>query len=190
MRKILLLLTATILISSCKKKELTDRDIVPTKAVVAGYEMIDYDYPAGKFVCRAPADWKGREDETTGAMLQLFGPGTKENPVSVSISIIKYPGEATKYKTAEEYLNSPYFRADGTKYETLEINGRKAYRYREEQPFKPIHSRVVKFIERTDTVLINVPGGYYSISHSAPVQDAEKTLPVFEAVVQSFTPKG
>ena len=44
-------------------------------------------------------------------------------------------------------------------------------------------------MNREDTVIIPHQDGFFTISHTAPADTYRKTLPVFEAVVESFQPK-
>lgn len=162
---------------------------VPVKSVVAGLEMIDYQEPSGAFEVLGPADWQVRETDDLGPEVMFLGPGTRRFPRSVSISISRYPNPADispdpkKYYARMELIESYKIVAP---YAKRSIGGREVDSYAAETPFRRLHQRKIAYQKREDTAIIPVPGGFYSIHHTAPVDTYKETLPVFEAVVASF----
>lgn len=189
MKRLLIAVLLTNL-ASCKKKETAPAQ-APVKAVVTGLEMIDYQEPSGAFEVVGPADWKVREDDQLGPSVMFLGPGTSKYPRSVSISVSRYPNQVDKspdpkkYYAGMELIESHKLVMPYTK---RVIGAREVECYAFESPFRRLHERKIAYQKREDTVIIPFAGGFYSISHDAPVDIYKETLPVFEAVVASFKP--
>jgi hypothetical protein len=189
--KKLFLVAAVLIASGCRKSaEPSKADLaVPTRAVVAGVPLIDYDAATGEFSCRAPGEWRTLEDKTMGPRVMFFGPGSEKYPRSVAISVLRYP-DGGDIKTPTDLWNSLRISDQNpSPLETREINGRTQYALHYAQPQRPLHGYKVLYMKREDVVMIPVKDGFYAISHSAPAETYEQTLPVFEAVVASFQPK-
>lgn len=183
------LVLVLLLSAACGKKTGTE-DAAPVRETAAGVDMIDYDPPKGTYACRAPARWKGDEDARYDDDVTFIGPLTGPQPVSVSISISRYPNSSDQYADAEEYAKS-WELVDGkpTRYTQKEISGRSIIFFSREYPYKKPRSRKMEYMIRKDVALIPVKGGFFEIAHSAPSASCERTLPVFKAVVRSFQPK-
>ena len=187
----MLMIAAYIALAACKKSEPAAENLTPTKETVAGTALIDYDPPSGAFTCRAPGAWKGREETDVTDTITFIGPWS---PKGVAyINILQYPhGEHDQWKDAETYANSFWQKDPAGKQpavETLKIGGNTVLRLHQDRPFRKLHSNKVEYMERHDFALIPVKGGFFAISHSAPVDSYQETLPIFEAVVRSFKPK-
>lgn len=175
-------------VAACKKDEPVR---VPVKAVVGGLEMIDYQEPSGAFEVQGPADWLVKEDDRFGPSVSLLGPGTPKFPRSVSIHVSRYPNVGDPSPDPKRYyegikLISSY--RNISSFDTRDIGGRQVQCYSAEMPRRPLHSRKISYYVREDVAIIPIPGGYYRIEHTAPVDIYKETLPVFEAVVASFKP--
>ena len=190
------ILPLVILLSACGKK--TDAPGEgPVKTTAAAVEFIDYIPPAGTYSCRAPAHWRGEKTTAYGPDEVTFlssvpskGLSMDKRPSVVSISISKYPNKSDKYVDAEVYAKSLSM-LDGkpTVYEKKTVAGRTIVRYNRQRPAHALHSNKTLYQIREDVALIVVPGGFFEISHSAPIDAYQSTLPVFEEVVRSFKPK-
>ena len=153
--------------------------------------MIDYQEPSGAFEVQGPADWQVKEDDRFGPSVSLLGPGTSKFPRSVSIHVSRYPNIGDPSPDPKGYyegikLISGY--RNVSEFETRAIGGRQVQCYSAEMPRRPLHDRKVAYYVREDVAIIPIPGGYYRIDHTAPVETYKETLPVFEAVVASFKP--
>ncbi len=182
-----------ILLSACGKKTETAVE-APAQTAPASVEFIDYTPPAATFSCRAPARWKGEETTDYGpdevSFLGTAGSGISMESRSVSISISKYPNKSDKYVDAEIYAKSgKEISGKPVVYEKKIIEGKTVVRFSRERPAHALHSNKTLYQIREDVALIVVPGGFFEISHSAPVDAYLNTLPVFEEVVRSFKPK-
>ncbi|MFI5363239.1 MAG: hypothetical protein ACHQ49_14830 [Elusimicrobiota bacterium] len=185
------LLLAVLLASACRKASPPRQkaEIIPTRAVVAGVPLVDYDAATGEFSCRAPGEWRALEDKSLGPRVMFFGPGSAKYPNSVAISVLRYP-DGGRIKTPREYWDS--LRLSGqnpSPLETRAAGGRTEYSLHYELPQRPLHGSKTLYLKREDVVMIPVKDGFFAISHSAPAETYELTMPVFEAVVASFTPK-
>jgi hypothetical protein len=189
--KNLALLFSVLLAAACRKAAAPQgaENSVPTRAVVAGVPLIDYDAATGEFSCRAPGEWRALEDNSLGPRVMFFGPGSEKYPRSVAISVSRYPGGGD-IKTPKDYWDSLKISDQNpSPLETREIGGRTAYTVHFDSAQRPLHGYKVLYMKREDVVMIPVKDGFYAIDHSAPVETYEQTLPVFEAVVASFQPK-
>ncbi len=119
----------------------------------------------------------------------FFGPGSAKYPRSVAISVLRYP-DGGQIKTPKELWDSLKLSGqEPSPLETREIGGRTAYALHYAVAQRPMHGYKVMYMKREDVVMIPIKDGFFAISHSAPVETYEATLPVFEAVVASFLPK-
>jgi hypothetical protein len=184
------LLCALLLAAACRKAApVSDAPAAPTRATVAGVELIDYDAATGEFSCRAPGEWKALEDKSMGPRVMFFGPGSAKFPRSVAISILRYP-DGGSIKTPQEYWDSLKLAGRApSALETTTEGGRTEYAVHYEEAQRPLHGYKTLYMKREDVVLIPAKEGFFAISHSAPVETYEQTLPVFRAVVSSFQPK-
>lgn len=180
-----------LLAAACKKAPPASPDEPPTVATVAGERLIDYDGPKGLFRCRAPAEWKALEfdDRTPSVMLA----GTIRGPLrgKVAISITYYDGANDPVTTPQAYWDG--LKVSGQKpspLETRTAGGRTVYALHAERPQHPPHGWKVLWMNREDTVLVPAKKGFFALTHSAPADAYAQTLPVFEALVASFDPKG
>jgi hypothetical protein len=184
---------AVILAAGCRKAAAPagagEAASVPTRAVVAGVPLIDYDAATGEFSCRAPGEWQALEDKTMGPRVMFFGPGSAKFPHSVSISVLRYP-DGESIKTPKELWDSLKLSGqEPSPLETREIGGRTAFALHYAVAQHPLHGYKVMYMKREDVVMIPTKDGFYAISHIAPAEIYEQTLPVFEAVLASFQPK-
>jgi len=190
-RPLMLLIAAYVALAACKKSEPAAVNLTPTKETVAGVDLIDYDSPKGAFTCLAPAAWKGQEDTEVTDTITFIGPWSPKG--GAYIHILQYPhGKNDRWKDADKYANSFWEIDPNNKQpalETVKIGDNTVIRFHQERPFYKLHSNKVDHMERHDFALIPVKGGFFSISHSAPVDSYQETLPIFEAVVRSFKPK-
>lgn len=189
--KRLSLLCAVLLAAACRKGASSSGETgaVPTRAVVAGVPLIDYDAATGEFSCRAPGEWQALEDKSIGPRVMFFGPGSAKYPRSVAISVLRYP-DGGAIKTPQEYWDSLKLSDQNpSPLQTREVNGRTEYALHYDLAQRPLHGYKVLYMKREDVVMIPVKDGFYAIAHSAPAETYEATLPVFEAVVSSFQPK-
>jgi len=186
-----LMLAGLILIAGgCRKKEEPKADLVPTKAVVAGQKLIDYDEQTGAFSCLAPADWKAMEDVAVGPMVMFFGPMEGPQRGRTSIGVLRYPDKADPFKTPKERWDA--LSISDQKPSPLEkrvFGAREVYSYHLESPHRAPEGRKILSMDREDTALIPFKDGFFEITHSAPAASYKDTLPVFEAMVESFQPK-
>ena len=191
-RPLLLSFAVCVALAACKKNEPSAVDLTPTKETVAGVNLIDYDSPKGAFTCRAPADWKGREvvDGSTDT-ITFVGPWSAQG--MAHISILQYPhAKNDQWTDADKYAASFWEVTQDGKQPAIEkktIGGNTVTLLHYERPFRKVHSKKIEYMMREDVALIPVKGGFFSISHSAPVHMYQETLPIFEAVVRSFKPK-
>lgn len=190
-RPLILLIAAHVALAACKKSEPAAVNLTPTKETVAGMNLIDYDPPKGAFTCRAPADWKGREDFDGTDSITFIGPWSPKG--GAYINILQYPhSKNDQWKDAEKYAAS-FWETDPKgappALEKIKIGDNTVIRFHQERPFYKPHQQRIDHMERHDYALIPVKGGFFEIWHSAPVDSYQKTLPIFEAVVRSFKPK-
>jgi hypothetical protein len=189
--KRLSILCAVLLAAACRKgaSSRNQAPAVPTRAVVAGVPLIDYDAATGEFSCRAPGEWQALEDKSIGPRVMFFGPGSAKYPRSVAISVLRYP-DGGSIKTPQEYWDSLKLSDQNpSPLQTREVNGRTAFSLHYDLAQRPLHGYKVLYMKREDVVMIPVKDGFYAIAHSAPAETYEATLPVFEAVIASFQPK-
>lgn len=162
---------------------------VPTRAVVAGVALIDYDAATGEFSCRAPGQWKTLEDDKLGARVMFFGPGTAKYPRSVSISVLRYPN-GERIATPKQFRDALELSGQNpSPLESRTADGRTEYRLHYDAPQRPLHGYKTLYMKRDDVVMIPVKDGFFALVHSAPQETYAETLPVFEAIVASFRPK-
>jgi hypothetical protein len=191
-RPLLLSIAVCAALASCKKSEPAAVNLTPAKETAAGVNLIDYDSPKGAFTCRAPADWKGREvvDGLTDT-ITFVGPWSAKG--MANISILQYPhAKNDQWKDADKYAQSFWVLSSDGKQPPLEkktIGDKTVTLLHFERPFRRVHSKKIEYMLREDVALIPVKGGFFEISHSAPVHMYQETLPIFEAVVRSFKPK-
>jgi hypothetical protein len=191
-RPLMLSIAVWVALAACKKSAPAAVDLTPTKETVAGVNLIDYDSPKGAFTCRAPADWKGRED-VDGATDSITFVGPWSAKGMANIHILQYPhAKNDQWKDADKYAASFWEVASDGKQPALEkkkIGGNTVTFLHYERPFRKAHSKKIEYMMREDVALIPVKGGFFEIWHSAPVHMYQETMPVFEAVVRSFKPK-
>jgi hypothetical protein len=190
MKRLPLVLTV-LLAAACRKAAAPPKEesAVPTRAVVAGVTLVDYDAATGEFSCLAPGEWRTLEDKSIGPRVMFFGPGDARRPNSVAISILRYPGGG-RIRTPEELWDSLKLSGQNpSPLATRAVNGRTAYALHYELAQRPLHGYKALYAKREDVVMIPVKDGFFAISHSAPAETYEQSLPVFEAVVASFQPK-
>ncbi len=192
-RPLIFLFALTIGLSACKRGAPEKADLTPTKEVIGGVEMIDYDAELGTFSCRAPRLWDIREQKIKKSDGVTFvGPRDPATTGSSYITILRYPESASRWTDAQKYAES-FWRIDTrNKQPALEkrkIGDAAVIFFHQERPFYKIHSNKAEYMLRYDYALIPIKGGFFEIEHRAPVNAYEATLPVFEAVVKSFRPK-
>lgn len=184
--KLALALAVLAVFSACKRAPQEAAEAVPVAEAVAGVAMIDFEASEAKFACRVPADWGVRSDKHLPREkgIVLSGGGAH-------ISIFKYP-ELDPYTDARVYAETFWqLEPNGKQPEIAEekIGDRTVLRFHYERMPYPQRTREGDRPDRLDFALFPVKGGFFSISHQAPVDAFQKTLPVFEAVVRSFKPK-
>jgi hypothetical protein len=179
--------------SACRKAPAAEKDLVPTVAVVAGQRLIDFDEQHGKFRCRVPGDWKAMEEHGTGGpLLMMFG--TTDGPLrgKISMAVDQYDGVKGNIKSPQDYWEG--LRISDQKPSPLETrkldDGRTVYALHRLKARHPPDSWKVLYMEREDVVLIPNGKGFFELSHDAPADAYEQTLPLFDAFVRSFQPKG
>lgn len=190
MKRLALALLA--LAAACKKAPPKEPDLAPVVATVAGEPMIDFDERHGKFRCRAPSAWKAMEEHGTGGpLVMMFGTMTGPLRGKVVISVDYYDGVKGPVKTPQQYWEAMRFAGQKpSPLETRQVGGRTVYAVHSESPQHPPHGWKVLYMNREDAVLIPSGKGFFEVSHSAPADAYQQTLPVFQAVVESFQPKG
>jgi len=186
------LAVAALLLASagCRKAPPAAGDAeAPTRAVVSGVALIDYDAATGEFSCRAPGHWKALEDPRFGPRVMFFGPGTAKFPRSVSISVLRYPDGDT-IRTPEDFYDSLKISGQNpSPLETRSANGRTEYTLHYDMAQRPLHGYKTLYMKREDVVLVPSKDGFFALVHSAPAETYAETLPVFDAVVASFQPR-
>ncbi|MFI5346343.1 MAG: hypothetical protein ACHQ51_08210 [Elusimicrobiota bacterium] len=187
-----LLAALVVLAAACRKApEAVKEEAVPTKAIVAGERLIDFDEKGGSFACRAPAEWKAVEDDYSGGpLVMFFGPMNGPRRGTASIGVSRYPAVADKIKTPEEFL--AMLKLTDRKPSELtsrSVDGRTVYEVHYETPQRAKQGHKVLYMNRADAVMIPGKDGFYLISHTAPADTYQETLPVFQALVDSFRPK-
>lgn len=180
-----------VLAASCGKNEPPQEDLTPTKAVVAGQKLIDFDEQSGAFSLLAPADWKAMEDPAAiGPMVMFFGPMEGPGRGKTSISASRYPNKPDPFKTPQELWDSAkLFDRKPSPLEKRMFGKREAYTFHLESPHYAPDSRKILYVDRNDTAMIPFKDGFYELSHTAPADSYKGTFPVFEAMVASFQPK-
>jgi len=185
MKRFALLFAAGLALAACKKSE--PPGPAPTLETVAGEGLIDYDPPKGAFTCRAPGEWKAREESNGTDTVTFIGPGAQG---AAHIRILQYPHDKNDpWSDADKYASSFWEIDPKNKQPALEktkIGDNSVIRFHQERPAYKLHSKKVDRVERHDYALIPVKGGFFEIWHTAPADSYQKTLPVFEAVVRSF----
>ena len=186
--KNILLAGLVLLAAGCRKSETAKGDSVPTRAIVAGARLIEFDEQTGAFTCLAPADWKAMEDkETGGPLVMFFGPLEGPRRGQVVISVSRYPNGADRIKTPQDYRDA--LKITGQAPSPLEkkiLNGRAVYTLHHRSPQRRSGGREVLYMNREDSVMIPYKGGFFEVNHSAPALSYQDTLPLFEALVESF----
>ena len=193
-RPLAALFALAVALSACKRGTPEAEGPTPTKEVVAGVEMIDYDAEQGTFSCLAPRHWGIREEKGEKSDVAVFvGPRDSKTMGGSYITILKYPDSAPQYADAEKYAETFWEIDPKMKQPALErrtIGGKTVIFFHQERPFRKLHSHQVEYRIRHDYALIPVKGGFFEIEHRAPVDAYKTTIPIFEAVVKSFQPKG
>lgn len=187
-RPLILVFALTIGLSACKRAAPENVDLTPTKEVVAGVEMIDYDDEKGAYACRAPRLWGIHED----AGATFVGPRDPQTTASSYITIERYPESAPRWTDAQKYAESFWQIDPKNKQPALEkrkIGDKIVIFLHQELPFYKLRSSKAEYMLRYDYALIPVKGGFFAIEHRAPLNAYETTLPIFDAVVRSFKPK-
>lgn len=189
--KRLLLAALVLAAAACRKAETAKEELAPTKAVVAGERLIDFDEHSGAFACRAPADWKAVEDSYSGGpLVMFFGPMSGDLRAKVSISVSRYPDGVDRIKTPEDFVAMLKLTDQNpSALETRQVDGRTVYAVHYDAPQIDPRSRKTLYMNREDTVMVPRKNGFYAISHIAPANAYQRTLPIFDAVVKSFQPK-
>lgn len=189
------LLAVLAIFVACRKSapapaSTASKDPLQTREIVAGEDMIDF--PDAAFACRAPAHWATEEPRREGQpLISFWGPpvgAAKARPV---IAVARYPGEGTQNKTPKDYIAGLELldrKVEGLSVTT--INGHRTTRFHSEHEVLFPESDKVRYVAREDVALVEVNGGYFELTHSAPRDGYDRTLPVFEALVRSFKPKG
>ncbi len=192
-RSLTALFALTVALSACSRGTPETADPTPTKEVIAGVEMIDFDSEQGAFSCRAPRLWGIRAEKIKKSDAVVFiGPRDPETAGGSYITILKYPDSAPQYADAEKYAETFWTIDPKMKQPALErrkIGDKIVIFFHQERPFYKLHSHTVEYRLRHDYALIPIKGGFFEIEHRAPATAYEKTLPIFEAVVKSFQPK-
>lgn len=188
-----LLFALAAALSSCNRGTPEMADPTPTREIVAGVELIDYDAAQGAFSCRAPRYWTVREERIKKSDAVIFlAPRDPQTMGGSYIMILEYPDSAPQYGNAEKYAETFWELDPKMKQPALErrkIGDKTVIFFHQERPFYKPHSRKIEHMLRHDYALIPVKGGFFEIEHRAPVNAYEATLPVFEAVVKSFQPR-
>jgi hypothetical protein len=185
------LVLTVLLAAACRKAAAPPKEeaAVPTRAIAAGAALVDYEAATGEFSCLAPGEWRTLEDKSIGPRVMFFGPGDARHPNSVAISIMKYPGDG-RIRTPQDFWDSLKLSDQNpSPLAARAVNGRTDYALHYALTQRPVHGRKALDVKREDVVLIPVDDGFFAISHSAPAETYERTLPIFEAVVASFRPK-
>jgi hypothetical protein len=188
----LIVAALVVLSAACRKApEAAKEELVPTTAVVAGERLIDFDGKDGAFACRAPAAWKTVEDDYSGGpQVMFFGPAAGARPGAASIGVTRYPAVADKIKTPEDYRTMLKLTdRNPSELTSRTVDGRTVYEIHYETPQLAPKGHKVLYMNRADAAMIPCAGGFYLISHTAPADAYQATLPVFQAVVDSFRPK-
>ena len=189
MKKAALILAVAVAAGCRKAAPSSDSASVPTRAVVAGVELIDYDAATREFSCRAPGHWKALEDDKLGPRVMFFGPGSAKYPRSVSISVMRYPN-GERIKTPQQFHDALELSGQNpSPLETRSAGGRTEYALHYDVAQRPLHGYKTLYMKRDDVVMIPFKDGFFALEHSAPAETYAETLPVFEAVVASFQPK-
>lgn len=173
--KRLLLTMLACLAAACKQG-----GQAPPAEPVAGAEMIAYESPRGTFSCMAPADWKVQEGVVDDGVI-FFG------PPGASISVLRHGSDAAAY--ARSYWEVAEDRRPPV-VEKKALGGLDALVFHTERPFRKPHSSKIEYMTRKDHALIPAKGGFFEVVHTAPVDSYQRTLPIFEALVSGFKPKG
>ena len=190
--KRLLLAAFVALTAGCRKApEAAKEMLVPAKAVVAGERLIHFDEQSGGFACDAPAEWKAVEDNYSGGpLVMFFGPTNGPRRGTASIGISRYPAVADKIKTPEEFLTMLKLTdRKPSELTSRTVDGRTVYEVHYETPQRAAQGHKILYMNRADAAMIPSKDGFYLISHTAPVDVYQATLPVYQAVVDSFRPK-
>lgn len=187
----LLVLSALLLAGACKREEPAKSPQAAPAPVDAGQEMLPYREPSGAFELLGPATWQVREDDELGPGVSLLGPGDSRFPRSVAIDVSRYPNLVDKSTDPYHYYRGLALIGENrnvTPFATKTIGGREVRYYSLERPRRPLHQRKISYHVRVDVAIIPVPGGFFRVDHTAPVEIYRDTLPIFEAVVASFKP--
>lgn len=189
--KLNLAIAVLLLGAACKKQEPAKADVAPALSTVNGMKLVDYEEPTGAFSSKAPEAWKLLETSDLGPEATFIAPGTALRPNSVSIHIARYPNAADKSGDPKHYYDGYSLietRKRMLEYGKRNLGGREVESYAFEREFRKMHSTKVEYWKRAETAIIRIPGGFWSISYSAPADTYKSDYAIFEAVVASFKP--
>ncbi len=191
MKRLLLAALAVACAPGCRKSPVPGKDPAPAVAVVTGEKLVDFDERHGEFRCRVPAEWKALEEHGTGGpLLMIYGTASGSLRGKVDIAVTRYGSNLDRVKTPQDYWEA--MNASGREpspLETRTAGGRIVYATHLLTPRYPPHGWKVLAMDREDIVLIPATKGFFALSHSAPADVYRTTLPVFDALVQSFRAK-
>jgi hypothetical protein len=188
--KNLLLAALLALTAACRRAAPAPEKEPAARTTAAGARLIAFDERGGAFKCLAPADWKAVEDRGTGGPLAMFF-GPAGGARRASISVLRYPNGVDAVKTPQDLLDALKLTdRKALDVKTLAAGGRAVTTFHLETPQYPPHGRKVLYMNREDVVLIPTKDGFFELSHVAPADSYKETLPIFDAVVESFQPRG
>jgi hypothetical protein len=180
MKTLALAAAVALLAAACRKPA------APAASGAGAAATSEYAPADGAYSCRVPSKWRVDEEDSWGPSVSFLDPSDGK-PYSHSLSIVRYPSKVDDYTTVEKYLRRAVPKDAAV--EKTRDGGRVVYRYHLIKPFLALNNRTVLYQERTDVILLPVQGGFYRLSHAAPESDYRRTLPAFEALVESFRPK-
>jgi len=184
--KRILLAGFVLLAAACRKPQAPPESAAPA---AAGERLIDFGEKNGAFACRAPAEWKAVEDDASGGPLVMFlGPTSGPRRGTASIGVSRYPTAGGRVKTPTEYVEM--LKLTGAEPSALEARPDGTYALHYDSPQRAPRGRKVLYVNREDAVLVPAKDGFFLLSHTAPADGYQETMPVFQAVVDSFRPKG
>lgn len=172
-----------------------------TAAKGAAQSLMNFVSDGNYFKCGIPDDWKRTDRPEDQSRKKIFGvelSGGSDKGSAVTIGARYFAAGNTLYKKAEDFTRvfskaDPLLPRPGGKYgpvTPLKAGGLEGGQFeREFTEFIPLYSpNPTKVQVKEKYIVIPAGEGFYVLSFHAPLTLYRKRLPVFEKVLQSFTP--
>jgi hypothetical protein len=170
MRRTLALACALAAAAACRKPA------APTSG------SADYSAPDGSFSARLPGDWKGDDSPAESRKAAFFGPPAGKNAFS-NLMGVYYHAAADPAAAARSYVSAQTGRGPGLGRSLSGEAGALDAEY--SRSVADLHSGK-ETTETVRVVAVVVPGGFYSLEHTWPSDQAPD--PAFDELVRTFRP--